>query len=61
MSDGELAVLLRKRNILTDLYSSWLKKSDSAYTEMAAHVEEEMENIITGTVITEISGNGKEG
>ena len=49
MSDGELAVLLRKRDILADLYSSWLEKSDSAYTEMAAHVEEEMKNIITGT------------
>ena len=61
MSDGELAVLLRKRDILADIYSSWLEKSDSAYTEMAAHVEEEMKNIITGTVITEISGNRKEG
>ena len=61
MSDGALAVLLRKRDILADLYSSWLEKSDSAYTEMAAHVEEEMKNIITGTVITEISGNRKEG
>ncbi|MDE6941038.1 MAG: DUF3848 domain-containing protein [Lachnospiraceae bacterium] len=61
MSDGELAVLLRKRNILTELYGSWLKKSDSAYTEMAAHVEEEMKNIITGTVTMGISGNGKEG
>ncbi len=61
MSDGALAVLLRKRDILADLYSSWLEKSDSAYTEMAAHVEEEMKNIITGAVTMGISGNGKEG
>lgn len=61
MSDGELEVLLRKRDILADLYSSWREKSDSAYTEMAAHVEEEMKNIITGAVTMGISENGKEG
>lgn len=55
MSDCEMEILLQDKDILAELYNTWLQKSDSTFTEMTAHVEEEAENIIR-----RISGNRRE-
>lgn len=44
-SDQVLAELLQHRNILMGCYERWLKKDDSNYNEMKAHVEDEIENL----------------
>lgn len=45
LSDQILAELLQQRNILMGCYNRWLKKDDSNYNEMKAHVEAEIENL----------------
>lgn len=40
-----LEKLLQRRNILTELYELWLKKDDSAYSELVSHVEDEIETM----------------
>lgn len=45
LSDQILAELLQQRNILMGCYERWLKKDDSNYNEMEAHVEAEIEKL----------------
>lgn len=51
-SDQVLAELLQHRNILMGCYERWLKKDDSNYNEMKAHVEDEIENLTAENVKT---------
>ena len=46
MSDCELHALLKRRNLLMELYHLWLKHDDSAYGEMKMHVDNEISNMI---------------
>lgn len=41
--DDILAALMKRGNILRNLYDLWLKKEDSAYQELEAHVMVEIE------------------
>lgn len=38
--------LLQDRKILEFLYDGWLKKEDSSYDELTAHINEELEQIL---------------
>lgn len=51
LSDQVLAALLERRNILMGCYGRWLKKDDSAYREMEAHVTEEIEALAAAAEI----------
>ena len=46
LPEDVLTLLLRRKNILTELYGLWLKKDDCCYREMESHVEDEIKNII---------------
>ena len=48
MSDHELQALLKRRNLLMELYHLWLKRDDSAYGEMKMHVDNEISNMTKG-------------
>lgn len=54
LPESVLEALLRHRNILWELYDSWLAKDDSSYEELSKHVQEEI-----GTITDRESGNGK--
>lgn len=43
LPDDTLAALLPHKNILMELYDSWMGKDDSRYQELSGHVEEEIE------------------
>lgn len=43
MSDRELETLLGHKDILMEMYALWLDKSDSAYSDMEEHVDEEIQ------------------
>ena len=45
MSDRELEVLLKRKNLLMELYDLWLKRDDSAYSEMEMHIESGIRNM----------------
>ena len=49
LQENVLASLLQRRNILSGLYESWLKKGGSGYSELESHVDSEIENIMKGT------------
>lgn len=51
MSDRELEVLLKRKNLLMELYDLWLKQEDSTYSEMKIHIDSEI-----GKMTREISG-----
>ncbi len=53
LPDDTLAALLPHKNILMELYDSWLGKDDSSYQELAGHVEEEIGAIADGCVAEE--------
>ena len=48
MSVHELQALLKRRNLLMELYELWLKRDDSAYGEMKMHVDSEISNMTKG-------------
>ena len=48
MSDHELQALLKRRNLLMELYHLWLKRDDSTYGEMKMHVDNEISNMTKG-------------
>ena len=50
LPDHALAALLKQRNILMGFYGRWLKKDDSAYSEMEAHVTEEIKALAAAAV-----------
>ncbi len=56
LPDCVLEALLRHRNILMELYGSWLKKDDNSYRELEAHVEGELEHETTRTQAKENGG-----
>lgn len=56
MFDCEMEILLKDKDLLTELYNTWLQKTDSTFMEMTAHVGEE-----TGNIINRISGNRRQG
>ncbi|MCD8148276.1 MAG: DUF3848 domain-containing protein [Clostridiales bacterium] len=58
LSAQALAVLLKQRNILMGFYEEWLKKDDSSYREMEAHITEEIEAITAGTVVIGVAAGG---
>ena len=43
MSEETLSALLSQENILWSIYDSWLVKDDSNYSEMEAHIADELE------------------
>ncbi len=45
-TEEELSGLLKRKNILRELYQLWLKKEDSHYSELKEHVSGEIKNII---------------
>jgi hypothetical protein len=45
LDDDTIRALLGHRNILAELYERWIKKPDSFYAEMEAHVEDEISSI----------------
>lgn len=45
MSDHELEALLQRKDLLMELYDLWLKRDDSAYSEMEMHIESEIRNM----------------
>ena len=45
MSDHELGILLKRRNLLMELYELWLEREDSTYGEMKMHVDSEIESM----------------
>ena len=49
LQENVLASLLQRRNILSELYESWLEKDSSGYSELESHVDSEIENIVKGT------------
>ena len=51
MSDRELEVLLKRKNLLMGLYDLWLKQEDSIYSEMKMHIDSEI-----GKMTRDISG-----
>ena len=48
MSDHELGILLKRRNLLMELYELWLEREDSTYGEMKMHVDNEISNMTKG-------------
>lgn len=42
MSDNELEALLQRKDLLMELYDLWLKRDDSAYSEMEMHIDSEI-------------------
>ena len=40
MSDRELEVLLKRKNLLMELYDLWLKQEDSTYSEIGKMTRE---------------------
>ena len=48
MSDHELGILLKRRNLLMELYELWLEREDSTYGEMKMHVDSEISNMTKG-------------
>lgn len=46
LPDDTLAALLFYKNILIELYDSWMARDDSSYQELASHVEDEIEVIV---------------
>ena len=48
MSDNELQALLKRRNLLMELYGLWLKQDDSTYGEMKMHLDNEISNMTKG-------------
>ena len=48
MSVYELETLLKRKNLLMELYGLWLKRDDSAYSEMKMHVDNEIQNMTKG-------------
>ena len=48
MSDHELGILLKRRNLLMELYELWLGRNDSTYGEMKMHVDSEISNMTKG-------------
>lgn len=45
MSDNELEALLQRKDLLMELYDLWLKRDDSAYSEMEMHIDSEIRNM----------------
>ena len=45
MPDNMLTALLKCKNILLEIYDSWLAKDDSNYQELVSHVEDELDMI----------------
>ncbi len=45
MSDHELEALLQRKDLLMELYDLWLKRDDSAYSEMEMHIDSEIRNM----------------
>lgn len=45
LTDDMICRLLHERDILQQLYDSWLKKDDSNYAEMERHVMDEIEKM----------------
>lgn len=46
LPEDTLAALLSHKNILMELYDSWMAKNDSSYQELVSHVEDEIEVIV---------------
>lgn len=46
LPDSTLTILLQHKNILQELYQSWLAKDDSTYRELAEHVQDEIDAIM---------------
>lgn len=46
LPDDTLAALLSHKNILMELYNSWMARDDSSYQELTSHVEDEIEIIV---------------
>lgn len=46
LPDDTLAALLSHKNILMELYDSWMARDDSSYQELTSHVEDEIEVIL---------------
>lgn len=45
MSEHELEALLQRKDLLMELYDLWLKRDDSAYSEMEMHIESGIRNM----------------
>lgn len=45
MYDNELEALLQRKDLLMELYDLWLKRDDSAYSEMEMHIDSEIRNM----------------
>ena len=45
MSDNELEALLQRKDLLMELYDLWLKRDDSAYSEMEMHIDSDIRNM----------------
>ena len=44
-----LTALLQRKNLLKELYESWLGNDDYGYDDMERYTEDEIENIVKGT------------
>ena len=45
MSDNAPEALLQRKDLLMELYDLWLKRDDSAYSEMEMHIDSEIRNM----------------